>query len=245
MLHIKQDSQPTNIKQFPSWNYKKANWTEFQAKAYQYCKDMDLGQQHLNNKVKRFTTAILTAATETIPRGRRRNYIPLWNEQHQELHNAVSKLREKMEHCPTDENTQAHNKANAEYTRQKLQQTRAAWHEKTSSLNFEKDICKLWKLTKLLNEDNPERRQTVPESEGELLTQKRAANCLAKHYQEESSVKLSRERTDNCMTEAISMEEVELAIRQLKCKKAPGPSYGVTNYMIKTAYQGNIVKTLQ
>ena len=115
------------------------------------------------------------------------------------------------------------------------------------SLNFEKDTCKLWKLTKLLNEDNPERRKTVLES-GELLTQKRAANCLAKHYQEESSVKLSRERTrqvreqlkqkqdqpptDSCMAEAISMEEVELAIRQLKCKIIPG-SDDVTNDMIK------------
>ena len=153
-----------------------------------------------------------------------------------------------MEHSPTDENTQAHNKAKAEYTHQKLQQTRAAWHEKTSSLIFEKDTYKLWKLRKLLNEDNPERRQTVLESEGELLTQKRAANCLAKHYQEESSVKLSRERTrqvreqlkqkqdqpptDSCMAEAISMEEVELAIRQLKYKKTPGPD-GVTNDMIK------------
>ena len=111
ILHIKQDSQPTNIKQCPSWNYKKANSTEFLAKADQYCKDLDLGQEHLNNKVKLFTTAILTAATETIYRDRRRNYIPFWNEQLQELHNAVSKLREKMEHCPTDENTQAHNKA--------------------------------------------------------------------------------------------------------------------------------------
>ena len=154
----------------------------------QYWKHLNLGQQHLNNKVKLFTTAILTAATERIPRGKRRNYIPLWNEQLQELHNAVSKLREKMEHCPTDENTQAHNKAKAEYTRQNLQQTRAAWHEKTSSLNFEKDTCKLWKLTKLLNQDIPERRQTVLESEEELLTQKIAAKCLAKHYQEESSV---------------------------------------------------------
>ena len=54
----------------------KANWREFQAKADQYCKDLDL-DEHLNNKVKLFTTAILTAATETIPRGRRGNYIPL------------------------------------------------------------------------------------------------------------------------------------------------------------------------
>ena len=177
ILHTKQDFQPTNIKQCPSWNYKKANWTECQAKADQYCNDLDLVQQHLNNKVKLFTTAILTAATETIPRGRRRNYILLWNEQLQELHNAVSKLREIMEYCPTDENTQAHNKAKAKYTRQKRPQTRAAWYEKSSSLNSEKDTCKLWKLTKLLNEDNPEatnsprirRRATHPKESSQLL----------------------------------------------------------------------------
>ena len=87
----------------------------------------------------------------------------------------------------SDENTGSQQSKSSIYT-QKLQQTRAAWHEKTSSLNFEKDTCKLWKLTELLNEDNPERRKTVLESGGELLTQMRAANCLTKHYQEESSV---------------------------------------------------------
>ena len=34
------------------------------------------------------------------------------------------------------------------------------------------------------------------------------------------------------MTEAVRMEDIELEIRQLKCKKAPGLD-GVTNYMIK------------
>ena len=64
---------------------------------------------------------------------------------------------------------------------------------------------------------------------------------MAKHYQEESSVKLSRERTRQVIEQlkqkqdqppTDSMEEVELAIRQLKCKKAPGPD-GVTNDTIK------------
>ena len=108
-------------------------------------------QHHLNGKVKLFTEAILSAAKETIPRGRRRDYIPGWNAQLQELHSTASRLREKMESCPTDENTAAYNKAKAEFTRQKLQQIRAVWHEKTSSLNMEKDTGKLWKLTKLLN----------------------------------------------------------------------------------------------
>ena len=86
-------------------------------------------QHHLNGKVKLFTEAILSAAKETIPRGRGRDYIPGWYAQLQELHSTASRLREKMESCPTDENTAAYNKAKAEFTRQKLQQTRAAWHE--------------------------------------------------------------------------------------------------------------------
>ena len=114
-------------------------------------------QHHLNEKVKLFTEAILSVAKETIPRGRRRDYIPGWKAQLQELHSTASRLREKMESCPTDDNIAAYNKAKADFTRQKLQQTRAAWHEtRFPSKRKEKDTDKLWKLTKLLNGDNPE-----------------------------------------------------------------------------------------
>ena len=60
---------------------------------------------------------------------------------------------------------------------------------------MEKDTTKLWRLTKLRNEDNTEKRQTVIESQNEHLIQKRAANCFTHMYQEESTVKLHRERT--------------------------------------------------
>ena len=151
-------------------------------------------QHYLNEKVKLFTGAILSAAKETIPSGRRRDYVPGWNAQLQELHSTASRLREKMEFCRIDNNIAAYNKAKADFTRQKLQQTRDAWHEKTSSLNMEKDTGNLWKLTKLLNGEIPEKAQTVLQSEGELV-EREAANYLAKLYQEESNVKLPRERT--------------------------------------------------
>ena len=94
-----------------------------------------------------------------------------------------------MEFYPIGDNIAAYNKAKAEFTRQKLQQTLAAWHEKTSSLNMEKDTGKLWKLTKLLDGEIPEKAQTVLQSEGELIVQREAANYLEKLYQEESNVK--------------------------------------------------------
>jgi len=59
---------------------------------------------------------------------------------------------------------------------------------------MEKTTTKLWRLTKLLNEDNSEKRQTVIESQNEQLTQKRAANCVAHMYQEESTVKIPQRK---------------------------------------------------
>ena len=113
------------------------------------------------------------------------------NNQLHELHDAVSQARIAHEQDPTYANVENHNKARVEFTRHKLHQTRTAWHEKTASLSMEKDTMKLLRLIKLLNEDNPEKRQTVIESQNEHLTQKRAANCFAQMYQEESTVKLS------------------------------------------------------
>ena len=53
----------------------------------------------------------------------------------------------------------------------------------------------------MLNEDNPEKRQAAIESQNEHLTQKRAANCFAHMYQEESTIKLPRERTRHVRNE--------------------------------------------
>ena len=66
---------------------------------------------------------------------------------------------------------------------------------------MENTTTKLWRLTKLLNEDNSEKRQTVIESQNKHLAQKRAANGVAHMYQEERTVKLPRERTRHVRNE--------------------------------------------
>merc|ERR1712154_264854 len=103
-------------------------------------------------------------------------------------------------------------------------------------------------LTRTLNEDIPERKQTVLEANGELQTGKKAANTLASMYQEESTVKLPRDRTkevrnqirqpptrgntSSCMSDPIRLDELESALKTLKCKKSPGPD-GICNDMLK------------
>ena len=78
-----------------------------------------------------------------IPRGRRRDYQPYWTRELDNLHKALDQAREKMESLPTNANVEAHSKAKAQYKRARTQATRNSWHEKTASLNMEKDTTGL------------------------------------------------------------------------------------------------------
>uniref|UniRef100_A0A0B7BV39 Uncharacterized protein n=2 Tax=Arion vulgaris TaxID=1028688 RepID=A0A0B7BV39_9EUPU len=62
-----------------------------------------------------------------------------------------------MEADPTDENVTIHNKTKAKFTKERKKSMRDSWHEKTASLNLEKDTKKLWNLTKTLNGDSTKR----------------------------------------------------------------------------------------
>ena len=79
-------------------------------KADENSRNQKMEQHHLNEKMKLFTGAILNVAKETIPRGKRRDYIPGWNAQLQEHHSTACRLREKMKFCPTDDNIAASTK---------------------------------------------------------------------------------------------------------------------------------------
>ena len=152
-----------------------------------------------------------------------------------------------MESSPTNANVEAHSKAKAQYTRARTQATRNSWHEKTASLNMEKDMTGLWNLTRALNNDNPSKSKTVIEA----ITEKRAANVFADLYQEQSTTHVGRERikevreeTENIilssygeerdcsMVDPLSIKEVKDAFKKMKTKKVPGPD-GITGEMLK------------
>ena len=85
------------------------------------------------------------------------------------------RLRQKMESCPTGDNTAAYNKAKAEFTRQKLQQTRAAWYETTSSLN-KKNLTSCGSLPSCYMETvRKKHRQFYSQRESLLLKRKQPA----------------------------------------------------------------------
>ena len=79
-----------------------------------------------------FNNAILRAAKKSISRVRRRNDNPFWTPQLEQLQEAVNRAREDMERNPSVQNTAEYSKARAEFTREKILQTRKQWHEKTA-----------------------------------------------------------------------------------------------------------------
>ena len=212
---------------------------------------LELPETNISSSVALFNKAVLEAAKMFIPRGRRRDYQPYWTPELDNLHKALDQAREKMESSPTNANVEAHSKAKAQYKRARTQATRNSWHEKTASLNMEKDMTGPWNLTRALNNDNPSKSKIVIEANNVHITEKRAANVFAYLYQEQSTTHVARERikgvreeTENIilssyseerdcsMTDPFSIKELKDALNKTKTKKAPGPD-GIAGEMLK------------
>ena len=74
------------------------------------------------------------------------------------------------------------NRPKGDFLRKKAQHTRIRWHEKTVSLNFERDSSKLWNLTTVLNEEASSGNKTVLHVNTQLLTEKTAENEFTELY---------------------------------------------------------------
>ena len=231
-----------------SWNFKKANWNQYQlhAEAIQHI----TFAEDINLSVKKVTEGILAAARKHIPRGFRRDYKPFWSKRLENLHQKLTKAREKMEASPTTENITRHSHRKEEFEKTKVLELQESWHEKTSTLSLDKSTGKLWRLTKALNEDTTTRRgATVLEDNNNFHTGKSAANLLANTFQTDSTIKVPPQRgkevkaqlqtelqqqADPCssMTTDFTIAELNDAIRRLKSGKSPGKD-GICNEMIK------------
>ena len=233
----------------PSWNYMKADWKRFRELTDIYTNSITF-YKHSDNK-NAFNSALLKAAKKSIPRGRRHDYKSYWNSTLEKIHKELSEAREEMERNPTPQNVRRHSQLKVDLDKEKQTQTQASWKTKTASLNMERDSQKLWQLTKSLNGDNSERGRTTLQTTNGAVTGKAAANVLAKVFEEESTASPSADRVkdvrtqtravlqnsatagfDPCMTECLTLRELEEALKKMKQKKAPGPD-GITNEMLK------------
>ena len=238
--------KPDETKTFPRWNYKKADWEKFSVLVDQYSSTIRNKQKHVNGKIKALNQAILKAATETIPRGARKDYKPYWTEELQQMEDNLEEARKKAEEEPTQENSIALKAINAKHRQTLTQEMRRSWHEKTENLNFEKDGSKLWKLAKHLNDEKSQSSPITLQEGQELLRGKKAADCFINQYAETSNLSVPAERqkevkeaqskikdstVEPLMNIPFKMEELENGLSALQLKKSPGPDK-ISNEML-------------
>ena len=106
-LSINLDVQIPQAKCLPRWNYKKADWSMYEALTDTYTRPINIRRKDTNKMVGEFTAAMLNAAKESIPRGARRNYKPYWTEEHQQWEDEVTQARAQAEAQPSIENNVA------------------------------------------------------------------------------------------------------------------------------------------
>ena len=243
----------------PRWNYKKAKWGAYRELTDALCSDIRVDGRDIDKVTKDFNAALLKAAHKCIPRGSRRDYKPYWNDDLETLQEELSEARREAETHPSQDNNNHLQKARAKFLRTKIQARRKSWHEKTASLNLEKDSSKLWKLTRQLNDEGGHKRGTTAvEEDDSLLTGKHAANKFADNYEDVSNIQVNGERKrearreererrsdtarEEVMETCLTLNELQTALKKLKAKKSPGPDH-ITNEML-THLGGHAAKTL-
>ena len=231
----------------PRWNYKKAKWGLFAHRTNTLTRNIQVQGRDVDNVVGEFSSCILQAARETIPRGARKEYRPYWSNQLQSLQEDLNKARDRAEEQPSQENHEKLQQAKAKFLRTKLEATRRSWREKTAALNLEKDGRKLWRITQQLNDEDSRGQRITLEEDGKLLTGKQTADHFARAYEKESNIHVppfrrrearreQRERatqhtTHDPMKLPITLQELHTALRRLKKKKSPGPD-NISNEML-------------
>ena len=244
----------------PRWNYKKAKWRLFNHRTNELTKDIQVQGRDINNVVSEMNRMILKAAHECIPRGAQKDYKPYWNNQLQELQKDMEDAREKAESEPSDDNHVLLKKTTAMFLKAKLEARRRSWREKTASLNLEKDGRKLWKIVGQLNDEGNRYSNITLEENETILSDKQAADRMAKHYAEESNIEVqadqqrkarSEQRTrpgklkeEELTRQRITLHELLSALKKLKTKKSPGPD-GITNEMLKNLGNVAVEKLLE
>ena len=87
-------------------------------------------EKDINKVMKEFSTGILQAAKECIPKGVRNDYKPYWSDELENKHKVLSDARKIAETNPSVENNMALKHASAKYTKTRNEARIDSWIKK-------------------------------------------------------------------------------------------------------------------
>ena len=238
------------FKQRTRWNFKNAPWDLYKIASNELLQKIDMTSQNVDKISEEITSAILKAATQTIPRGCRKKYKPFWNKTLEAAVQSKEKSRKKFEKNPTTFNKCAYNRASAKVRKLTNSSKREKFQKTCNDLDLHREGHKAWALVHNLSGEkrisNPKPLKTI---EGEIAEDQKKANAHNKYFAsvnkaskptEEHKVLLkslkAREKAPNAsikyFEDDLTMNELHSALRKLKSRKTPGPD-NLHNEMIK------------
>lgn len=218
------------IRSFPRarWNFKKANWSAFSKNL-----DKCVGWiPPVSSSYNRFVGAVICTAKKCIPRGYRKEYIPGWTQQSEELYKKF---------CDTNENEIAD-----ELLHSIDAARRAEWTETVESLDFRTSSRKAWSLLRKLGGGNPllrtNEKVTPSQVADHIVSMSRAPHIKAhtKNVRKDLTSLKSSCVQESEFSRPFNDEEITTALKQMKIGKAPGFDGIHSEFLV---HSGQYVKT--
>ena len=233
------------------WNFRKAKWSEFtnaletelEMKNFDFTQTCDQISHLINN-------VVIHCAKKFVPSGKQRQYKPFWNEDLQKLKENREDLRKKAEYTKDPKDVQKWRHSATATKRAILAAKRECFNKFICKIDYKKDSSKTYSfLNKLQNKHRKPQKEPIIVDNKLLESDAETANAFAKYYsnsQKKPAYVIRHERNikkenihvascpdniSNIFTENFSPTELDIAISQLKPRKAPGEDNIFTEYL--------------